>query len=69
MANATEQRKAYSTDLTDEQWAVVRPLIPGAKNTHGGRPQTVCLREVVNTVLYLDRTGRAGPATFALHTC
>ena len=57
MANATEQRKAYSTDLTDEQWAVVRPLIPGAKNTHGGRPQTVCLREVVNTVLSLDRTG------------
>ncbi len=57
MANATEQRKAYSTDLTDEQWAVVGPLIPGAKNTHGGRPQTVCLREVLNAILYLNRTG------------
>jgi len=57
MANATEQRKTYSTDLTDEQWAVVRSLIPGAKNTHGGRPQTVCLREVLNTILYLNRTG------------
>jgi len=57
MTNATEQRKAYSTDLTDEQWAVVGSLIPGAKNTHGGRPQTVCLREVLNTILYLNRTG------------
>ena len=57
MANATEQRKTYSTDLTDEQWAVVGSLIPGAKNTHGGRPQTVCLREVLNTILYLNRTG------------
>ena len=57
MANATEQRKTYSTDLTDEQWAVIRSLIPGAKNTHGGRPQTVCLREVLNTILYLNRTG------------
>ena len=57
MANATEQRKTYSTDLTDEQWAVVRSLIPSAKNTHGGRPQTVCLREVLNTILYLNRTG------------
>ena len=57
MANATEQRKAYSTDLTDEQWAVIRPLIPGAKNARGGRPQTVCLREVWNTILYLNRTG------------
>ena len=57
MTNATEQRKAYSTDLTDEQWAVIRPLIPGAKNARGGRPQTVCLREVLNTILYLNRTG------------
>jgi len=57
MTNATEQRKVYSTDLTDEQWAVVRPLIPGSRNAHGGRPRTVCLREVVNTILYLNRTG------------
>ena len=57
MANVTEQRKAYSTDLTDEQWAMVRPLIPGAGNAHGGRPRTVCLREVLNTILYLNRTG------------
>lgn len=48
-------RKAYPTDLTDAQWEIVAPLLPPAK--HGGRPRTVNLREVVNTVLYLNRTG------------
>jgi putative transposase len=50
-------RKLYPTDLTDEQWAIVVPLIPPAKTAHGGRPRTVCMREVVNTILYLNRTG------------
>jgi putative transposase len=48
-------RKRYDTDLTDEQWDVVRPLLPPAR--HGGRPRTIDLREVVNTVLYQARTG------------
>ncbi|MCE9528543.1 MAG: IS5 family transposase [Planctomycetales bacterium] len=48
-------RKAYSTDLTDAQWAIVEPLIPGCK--HGGRPREVEMREVLNTILYLNRTG------------
>lgn len=48
-------RKAYPTDLTDAQWDLIAPLLPPAK--HGGRPRTVNLREVVNTVLYLNRTG------------
>jgi len=48
-------RRAYATDLTDAQWDIVAPLLPPAK--HGGRPRTVSLREVVNTILYLNRTG------------
>ena len=51
----TETRKAYSTDLTDEQWAILEPLVPPSK--HGGRPREVDVREVVNTILYLNRTG------------
>src|SRR5215204_4325230 len=47
-------RKSYPTDLTDAQWELVAPLLPPAK--HGGRPRTVNLREVVNTILYLNRT-------------
>lgn len=45
----TQPRKAYSTDLTDEQWAILEPLVPPAK--HGGRPREVNMREVVNAIL------------------
>src|SRR5215475_5340417 len=48
-------RKPYQTDLTDEQWAILQPLIAAAK--HGGRPREVDMREVINTILYLNRTG------------
>src|SRR5215471_13225157 len=52
---AAPTRKPYLTDLTDEQWAVLQPLLPRAKP--GGRPRKVDMREVVNTILYLNRTG------------
>ena len=52
---AAPTRKPYLTDLTDEQWAVLQPLMPRAKP--GGRPRKVDLREVINTILYLNRTG------------
>jgi putative transposase len=48
-------RKPYATDLTDAQWELIAPILPPAK--HGGRPRKVDLREVVNTVLYINRTG------------
>jgi putative transposase len=51
----TVARKPYPTDLTDAQWAILEPLVPPSK--HGGRPRTVNIREVINTILYLNRTG------------
>jgi putative transposase len=51
----TTTRKPYLTDLTDAQWAILEPLIPPAK--HGGRPREVDMREVLNTLFYLNRTG------------
>jgi putative transposase len=51
----TLARKHYPTDLTDAQWAILEPLIPQSK--HGGRPRKVNIREVINTILYLNRTG------------
>jgi putative transposase len=51
----SETRKAYSTDLTDKQWAILEPLVPPTKP--GGRPREINMREVVNTILYLNRTG------------
>jgi putative transposase len=47
--------KVYPTDLTDEQWALIEPLIPPAKP--GGRPRTVDLRLVVNTIFYSAKAG------------
>jgi putative transposase len=48
-------RKPYPSDLTDAQWPLLQPLLPPAKP--GGRPRTVDLREVVNTLFYQARTG------------
>ena len=48
-------RKPYLTDLTDDQWAILQLLMPPAKP--GGRPREVDMREVINALLYLNRTG------------
>lgn len=47
--------RRYPSDLSDEEWAFVEPLIPPAKR--GGRPRTVNIREVVNAVLYVLESG------------
>jgi putative transposase len=49
------ERKPYPTDLTDEQWKLVEPFLPAAKP--GGRPRKADLREVLNALLYLVRSG------------
>ena len=48
-------RTAYPSDLTDDQWPRIEPLIPEA--LPGGRPREVDMREVINAILYLNRTG------------
>lgn len=48
-------RKRYASDLIDEQWELINPLLPAAKP--GGRPRTTDIREAVNAILYLVRTG------------
>ena len=51
-------RKQYPSDLTDEQWTLVAPLIPPPKsNPRGGRPRQVDMREVLNTLFSLNRSG------------
>jgi len=57
MATAKQVRKPYPSDLTDAQWTILEPLLPAARTQHGGRPRTIDLREVVNTLLYLNRSG------------
>lgn len=45
----------YASDLTDREWDILEPLIPAAKE--GGRPRTINMREVVNGIFYLLKTG------------
>ena len=45
----------YPSDLTDEEWALIEPLIPPGKS--GGGKRTVNMREVVNGVMYVLSTG------------
>lgn len=56
MSSEGISRAPYPTDLTDEQWAILQPLIPPARTQRGGRPRTTDMREVINAILYLNRT-------------
>ncbi len=57
--------RGYPSDLTEQEWAILEPLIPPAKV--GGHPRTTDMREVLNALFYVDRTGcqwRALPHDF-----
>jgi transposase len=45
----------YPSDLTDGQWQIIEPLIPSAKR--GGRRRTTDMREVINAIFYIERSG------------
>ena len=47
-------RECYPSDLTDAQWALIEPHIPVFDL---GRPRDVDMREVLNAILYLNRSG------------
>jgi putative transposase len=49
--------KAYASDLSDAEWAILEPLIPPAKT--GGRPRSVNMREILNGIYYILRGGCA----------
>jgi transposase len=47
--------KRYPSDFTNEEWAVIAPLMPGAAKV--GRRRSVNFREIVNAIRYLVRSG------------
>src|SRR5258708_19478642 len=55
MAKIAKKTKRYPSDLTDEEWAEIAPLMP--KPGRRGRPREVEFREVINAVRYLVRSG------------
>jgi putative transposase len=46
--------QSYPSDLNDEQWGLVDPMIPVYP---GGRPRKTSMRDVVDAILYILRTG------------
>jgi transposase len=48
------KRQAYPTDLTDAQWEKIAGIVPAPKS--GGRPAKYSRREVLNALLYVERT-------------
>jgi putative transposase len=51
------ERRAYPTDLSDAEWAVLGPLVPAPKD--GGRPAEHQRREICNGIRYVLRSGCA----------
>ena len=53
----TQERKVYDTDLTDAQWEILQALLPPPPG--GGRPRKTDMREALNAIFYVLRTGCA----------
>jgi transposase len=51
------ERKPYPSDINDAEWKIIEPLIPPAKT--GGRPRKVNMREIINGIFYVLRSGCA----------
>ena len=52
---ASIKRKPYPSDLSDAEWEILEPLLPKAKGF--GHPRVVDLREILNGIFYVQRTG------------
>lgn len=50
-----KSKKKYDTDVTDKEWEMIAALIPPAKQ--GGRPRTIDVREAINAVFYINKSG------------
>src|SRR4029077_16650128 len=56
IAAIEKKTKRYPTDLTDAEWERIRPLLP--RPAKRGRKPSVDLREILNAIRYMTRTGR-----------
>jgi len=68
-ADNGSRQPRYPSDMTDAEWAVVRPLlpVPGWMRGRGGQPEAYCHRAILDAIRYLVDNGikwRAMPADF-----
>jgi len=52
---ANPHRPPYPSDLSDAEWEILEPLLPKPKGF--GHPRTVNVREILNAIFYVQRTG------------
>lgn len=50
----SHKQAGYASDLSDEQWALIEPLLPKER---WGRPVEIDMRSAVNGMFYVSRTG------------
>ena len=58
MARIEKQTKRYPSDLTDAEWTAIEPLLPPRGKR--GRKRTTDIREVLNAIRYMVRSGSSG---------
>jgi transposase len=54
------ERKPYPSDLTDERWALIEPVVTAWKAVHpsvSGHQGCYAMREIINAIFYQGRTG------------
>ncbi|WP_194891890.1 IS5 family transposase [Catenulispora pinisilvae] len=69
VAEAAGRPRRYPSDLRQEQWALIAPLlpVPAADRPGGGRPETWCRRTIIDAIFYVADNGckwRALPVDF-----
>jgi transposase len=47
----------YPTDLTDDQWNALKPILLASRSSRRGRPVIIGMRTVINAILYVQETG------------
>lgn len=52
----SHKKKKYTSDMSDKEWNLIKPLLP-LNQTRPGRPIELNIRQVVNAIFYIVRTG------------
>jgi len=52
----SHEKRIYTSDTSDEEWEIIKPLLPLEPNGPG-RPIELDMRQVVDAIFYINRTG------------
>ncbi len=57
ISEETQSLVRYPSDLLDEEWEILQPIINELEPYTTGRPRTTDLRDILNAIFYLNKTG------------